>query len=63
MWGRSEFWGLSSDYDPNWVLTDSQKELQKKIIELCRVKLRPHAVRFTLPILLSYINFLFILCD
>lgn len=43
-WGRGEFWGLSSDYDPDWVLTESQKKLRADLIELCRTKIRPHAV-------------------
>lgn len=44
MWGRSEFWGLSSEYDPDWVLTEKQKKLRHDLIELCRVKIRPHAI-------------------
>lgn len=44
MWGKREFWGISSDYDPDWILTEEQKEIRDKIIELCRVKIRPHAI-------------------
>lgn len=43
-WGRGEFWGLNSDYDPEWVLTDKQRKLRDDIMELCRVKIRPHAI-------------------
>ena len=35
MWGRSEFWGLGSEFDPDWVLTESQKKLRKQLIEVC----------------------------
>ncbi|KAF2348838.1 Acyl-CoA dehydrogenase/oxidase N-terminal [Trinorchestia longiramus] len=43
-WGKGEFWGLSSAYDPDWILTPSQKKLREDLIELCRVKIRPHAI-------------------
>nr|XP_027230670.1 uncharacterized protein LOC113822334 [Penaeus vannamei] len=43
-WGRGEYWGLSSDYDPDWVLTESQKKLRADLMELCRTKIRPHAI-------------------
>ena len=29
MWGGEPFWGLSYDWDPDWVLTDRQKELRR----------------------------------
>ena len=44
MWGKRPFWGVSFDYDPQWFLTEEQKEIQKKLIELCRTTLRPNAV-------------------
>ncbi|XP_042888985.1 uncharacterized protein LOC122264253 [Penaeus japonicus] len=43
-WGRGEYWGLSSDYDPDWVLTEKQKQLRADLMELCRKKIRPHAI-------------------
>jgi len=43
-WGTRPFWGLSFDYDPQWFLTAEQKEIQKRLIELCRTTLRPNAV-------------------
>ena len=43
-WGNRPFWGLSFDYDPQWFLTEEQKEIQKRLIELCRTTLRPNAV-------------------
>lgn len=45
-WGKRPFWGLSFDYDPQWFLTEEQKEIQKRLIELCRTSLRPNAVSF-----------------
>lgn len=43
-WGKGEYWGVSSDYDPEWLLTEKQKQLRDDLIELCRVKIRPNAV-------------------
>ena len=45
-WGSRPFWGLSFDYDPQWFLTEEQKGIQQRLIELCRTTLRPNAVRF-----------------
>lgn len=43
-WGKGEFWGVGSDYDPDWILTEGQKKLRDDLIELCRTKIRPQAV-------------------
>ena len=43
-WGDEEFWGIGFDYDPQWLLTPAQKELQAELIELCRTTLRENAV-------------------
>jgi len=43
-WGKGEFWGLSADYDPDWILTEEQKQLRVKLMDLCRTKIRPHAI-------------------
>ena len=43
-WGGKEFWGLNWDYDPQWLLNDEQKEIQAKLIEICRTEIRPNAV-------------------
>ncbi|XP_068236172.1 uncharacterized protein [Palaemon carinicauda] len=43
-WGRHEFWGLGSEYDPDWVLTEEQKKIRDELIDLCRRKIRPQAV-------------------
>ena len=45
-WGNRPFWGLSFDYDPQWFLTEEQKEIQNQLIDLCRSTLRPNAVSF-----------------
>ncbi|XP_064116419.1 uncharacterized protein LOC135222153 isoform X3 [Macrobrachium nipponense] len=45
-WGRGEFWGLGSDYDPDWVLTEEQKKLRDDLIDLCRRKIRPLSVEY-----------------
>jgi len=39
-WGEEDFWGLGYEWDPQWILTDKQKELQTKLIELSRTTLR-----------------------
>lgn len=41
---QASFGGLSEDFDPQWVLTPSQKALQAKLIDLCTQVLRPNAI-------------------
>ncbi|WP_017317118.1 acyl-CoA dehydrogenase family protein [Mastigocladopsis repens] len=43
-WNQEEYWGLGYDFDPQWMLTSVQQELQAKLIELCATVLRPHAI-------------------
>ena len=43
-WGGKDFWGLSWDYDPQWLLNEEQMEIQAKLIETCRTVIRPRAV-------------------
>jgi alkylation response protein AidB-like acyl-CoA dehydrogenase len=38
------FGGLSEDFDPQWLLTPQQQELQAKLINLCAKVLRPNAI-------------------
>ena len=45
MWGGEPFWGLGYEWDPNWVLTDRQKELRETLIELCEKEMRANAKR------------------
>ncbi|WNZ24082.1 acyl-CoA/acyl-ACP dehydrogenase [Leptolyngbya sp. NK1-12] len=43
-WHSDEFWGLGYDFDPQWLLTDAQRQLQAQLIELCATVLRPNAI-------------------
>ena len=43
-WGSEEFWGLGYEFDPQWLLTPAQQELQAKIIDLSSMTLRENAV-------------------
>ena len=45
-WGDEPFWGLGYDWDPDWVLTDRQKELRSTLTELCQQEMRANAKRF-----------------
>ena len=45
MWGAEPFWGLGYDWDPDWVLTERQKELRSTLIELCEQEMRANAKR------------------
>jgi alkylation response protein AidB-like acyl-CoA dehydrogenase len=44
-WGGEPFWGLGYEWDPNWVLTERQKELRETLIGLCEQELRANAKR------------------
>jgi alkylation response protein AidB-like acyl-CoA dehydrogenase len=44
MWGGAPYYGLDYDFDPQWLLTDEQKEIQRKLIDLCHSTLRPNAI-------------------
>lgn len=44
LWGGKDFWGMSWEYDPQWLLSEEQKEIQVKLIETCRTVIRPNAV-------------------
>lgn len=56
-WGDEPFWGLGFEYDPQWLLTDKQKALQAKIIELARTTLRDNAVESDKKLLFPRKNF------
>ena len=45
MWGSEPFWGLGYDWDPEWVLTDRQRELRDTLIQLCETEMRANAKR------------------
>ena len=42
-WNGEPFWGLGYDWDPDWLLTDRQKELRSTLIELCEQQMREDA--------------------
>lgn len=42
-WGNVPYFGLSSDWDPDWVLTARQQELRDILIELCESDIRANA--------------------
>ncbi len=43
-WGAEPYYGLDFDFDPQWFLTDEQRELQRQLIEVCETTLRPNAI-------------------
>jgi len=43
-WGQEKFWGLDYNFDPQWILTLKQQELQAKLIDLCATTLRKNAI-------------------
>jgi len=43
MWNGEPFWGLGNEWDPDWVLTDRQRELRDLLIELCEKEMRANA--------------------
>jgi alkylation response protein AidB-like acyl-CoA dehydrogenase len=56
-WGTEDFWGLGFEWDPQWLLTDKQKDLQAKLIELSRTTLRDNAVESDKKLLFPRKNF------
>jgi alkylation response protein AidB-like acyl-CoA dehydrogenase len=44
-WGGEPFWGLGYDWDPDWVLTERQRELRETLIGLCESEMRANAKR------------------
>jgi alkylation response protein AidB-like acyl-CoA dehydrogenase len=57
MWGSEEFWGLDFTWDPQWLLTPKQKELQGKLIDLCQRTLRENAIESDKKLLFPRKNF------
>lgn len=57
MWGPEEFWGLDYSWDPQWVLTPEQQQLQAKLIDLCQSTLRANAVESDKKLLFPRKNF------
>lgn len=44
MWGGKPYFGLGYDFDPQWLFTPQQLEIQEKLIALCEKTLRPNAI-------------------
>jgi DnaJ-class molecular chaperone len=44
-WGDEPFWGLGYDWDPDWVLTERQKELLRELEESSRDNSAKHNPR------------------
>lgn len=44
-WGGRPFWGLGSEWDPDWLLTPRQRELRATLIDLCEQEMRGNAER------------------
>ncbi|NEQ24115.1 MAG: acyl-CoA/acyl-ACP dehydrogenase [Microcoleus sp. SIO2G3] len=43
-WSGDQYWGLGYDFDPQWLLTPAQQQLQANLIEICASVLRPNAI-------------------
>ena len=44
MWGGKPYYGLGYDFDPQWLFTKEQLEIQEKLIALCEKTLKPNAI-------------------
>jgi alkylation response protein AidB-like acyl-CoA dehydrogenase len=42
----AEFNGIGPEWNPDWFLTDEQKDLRARLIELCNTTLHPNAIEF-----------------
>jgi alkylation response protein AidB-like acyl-CoA dehydrogenase len=42
-WAGEPYFGLGYDWDPDWLLTDRQRELRDLLIELCEKEMRANA--------------------
>jgi len=43
-WDGEAFWGLGYEWDPDWVLSERQRDLRDTLIELCEKEMR-HRLR------------------
>jgi alkylation response protein AidB-like acyl-CoA dehydrogenase len=57
MWAKDEFWGLGYEWDPQWLLSPGQVELQTRLIDLCSSTLRDNAVESDRKLLFPRKNF------
>ncbi len=56
-WGSENFWGLGYEWDPQWVLSEKQKQLQALVIDLCQKDMRANAVESDRNLLFPRKNF------
>ncbi|MEK0083254.1 acyl-CoA dehydrogenase family protein [Benzoatithermus flavus] len=56
-WGGEPFWGLGFEWDPQWLLSEEQKALQARLIDLCQSTLRANAVESDKKLLFPRKNF------
>jgi alkylation response protein AidB-like acyl-CoA dehydrogenase len=56
-WDGESFWGLGFEFDPQWLLTHEQQQLQAKLIQLCQTTLRENAVESDRKLLFPRKNF------
>ena len=56
-WGEEAFWGLGYEWDPQWLLSDRQRELQQRLVDLCRRVLRENAVESDRKLIFPRKNF------
>ena len=56
-WGGEAFWGLGFEFDPQWLLTPAQLELQARLIELCQSSMRENAIESDKQLLYPRKNF------
>ena len=43
-WGDGLYFGLDREFDPGWLLSEQQRELERTLIALCEDVLRPNAI-------------------
>ncbi|MEE9291884.1 MAG: acyl-CoA dehydrogenase, partial [Acidobacteriota bacterium] len=56
-WGSEPFWGLGYEFDPQWLFTPAQRDLQSKLVDLCRRTLRDNAIESDKKLLYPRKNF------
>jgi alkylation response protein AidB-like acyl-CoA dehydrogenase len=45
MWGKEPYFGLGYEFDPQWYLSDRQKDMQERLVGVCHDVIRPEAIR------------------
>ncbi len=42
-WGGTPYDGINREWEPEWFLTDEQRDLQQRLIDVCHTTIRPNA--------------------